>query len=99
MGEPGPVGGHAIDAGNGAEGANVLVRAQIAHHPHGLHRQQHRKGLPDLIVEPIALQLVNEDRVGLAQQVQRLTVDRPQHTHGQAGAGERMPPDDRRRHA
>ena len=47
----GPVGGHGIGAGDGAQGHGALVGALVTHHAHTLDGQQDDAGLPDLVVE------------------------------------------------
>ena len=66
------VGGHAVGRGDGAQRADVVVGAGVAHHADGAHRQQHGEGLPDLVVEAGLADLVEEDGVGLAQDLQPL---------------------------
>ena len=63
------VGRHAVDRGHGAQRADDVIGAPVAHHADGAHRQQHREGLPDRVVEPGLADLVEIDRVGLAQDV------------------------------
>ena len=74
---------------------DVLVGAGVAHHADGLDRQQHGERLGDLALEPGALQLVEEDGVGLAEDLEPLGGHLAQAADGQAGAGERVPPDQR----
>ena len=61
---------HAVDRGHGAQRADEVVGAAVAHDADGLHRQQHGEGLPDLVVEAGLADLVEIDRVGLAQDVE-----------------------------
>src|SRR4051794_35515438 len=42
---------HAVDRGDGAQCADPIVGAAVAHHANGLDRQEHREGLPDVVVE------------------------------------------------
>jgi hypothetical protein len=58
-----------------AQANDVFVSAAVAHHADGLHRQQYRKRLPDLVVEPGAANLVNMDAVGEPQDVELLARD------------------------
>ena len=64
-----------------------------------MHRQQHREGLPDLIVEAGLADLVEIDRVGLAQDVELLAGDLAGHADGEARTRERMAAHERLRQA
>ena len=44
---------------------------------------------------PAVAELLEEDRVGLAQHLEPLARDLAEDAHREAGAGERVPPDDR----
>jgi hypothetical protein len=46
-----------------------IVGPAVAHHADALYRQQHGEGLPDRVVEAGVADLLEEDRVGLAQNV------------------------------
>src|SRR5262249_25216339 len=61
------VGRHAVGRRDGAERHHVVVGAPVAHHADGLHRQDHRERLPDVVVEPGAADLLDEDLVGKPQ--------------------------------
>ena len=63
-----------------------IVGAVVAHHADALHRQEHRKGLPDRVVEPGLADLVEIDRVGLAQDVELFARDRAR-ARGSRGPG------------
>ncbi len=47
-----------------------IIGAEIAHDADGAHRQQHREGLPDVVVEPGAADFLDEDIVGEPQDVE-----------------------------
>ena len=94
MRQPGPVGGHAVAAVDGAHRDRVLVGALVAHDAHALHRQQHRETLPERRVQPGAPDLIDDDRVGQAQQLQPLAGDGADDAHGEAGPGKRLPDDE-----
>ena len=64
------VGRHAVGGGDGAQRADVVVGARVAHHADGAHGQQHGERLPDLVVEAGLADLVEVDGVGLAQDVE-----------------------------
>ena len=70
--EPRPVGGHAVQAVDDPQRDDVVVGALVAHDTHGLDRQQHREGLPDLVVEAGGLDLLFDDDVGLRSMSQLL---------------------------
>jgi len=57
------IGGHAVFGGDRPKRTGRLVGAGVAHHPDGPHRQQHREGLPDRIVQPGFPYLFEEDAV------------------------------------
>ena len=70
-GQPGPVGGHRVLAGDRPQHDRVAVGAPVALHADRAHvGQQHHRALPDLAVQPGRGQLLAGDRVGLAQHVQ-----------------------------
>ncbi len=94
-----PVRRHAVDARDGAEREDVLVRPPVAHDADRLHRQQHRERLPDLVVEAARAQLVEPDRVGLPQHGEGGGRDGAEDADGEAGTGERVAPDDPLGHA
>src|SRR5690606_14105125 len=64
------IGGHAIHRGHGAKGANEFISATITHDADGLHRQEDRKGLPDLVILAGLTDFVEIDGVRLAQDVE-----------------------------
>ena len=72
----------------------VVVGAGVAHHADGLHGQQHGEGLRGAAVEAGGFDFVEDDRVGFAERVEALAGDFAEAADGQAGAGERVPPDD-----
>ena len=88
------VGGHAVGAGDGAQGADVVVGAPVAHHADGLDRQQHREGLPDRVVQPGVADFFEIDRIGLAQDVAAFLGDFAGNADREAGAGEGMAADE-----
>jgi nucleoside phosphorylase len=67
VGERVVVGGHAVGRGDGAQRTDIVIGAPVAHHAHGLDRQQHGEGLPDRIIESGALDLLEIDRIGLVR--------------------------------
>ena len=74
--------------------ADVVVGAVVAHHADGAHRQQHREGLPDRVVEPGVADFLEIDRVGLAQDVAAFLGHLAGDADREAGAGEGMAADE-----
>src|SRR5204862_5540228 len=68
-------------------------RALVALHAHRADRRQDRERLPQLAVEPGAPDLLLEDRVGLAQDLEPLTRDLADDPDRQARPRERLAPD------
>src|SRR2546429_8553120 len=48
-GQTRPVGGHSVEALDGAQDAGGLVGALVAHHADRLDRQEHRERLPEIL--------------------------------------------------
>ena len=61
------VGGHAVDGGNGAEGADMVIAAAIAHYAYGFDGEEDGEGLPDLVVEAGIADLFKVDGIGFAE--------------------------------
>ena len=72
VGQAGPVGGHRVVGGDGADRDRVAVRARVALHADRADRGQHRERLPELAVEAGPADLLLQDRVGLAQRLEPL---------------------------
>jgi hypothetical protein len=72
---------HAVGGGDGAQRADMVVGPPVAHDADGRHRQQHGEGLPDGVIESGGLDLVQIDRIGLAQDGQHLPRDLAGHPH------------------
>src|SRR2546425_3404818 len=89
-----PVRGHEVLGRDRAQCEERGVGAVIALHPDAAHRRQHGERLGDAPIEVGRAQLLDEDRVSVPQRVQPLAVDRTDHAHREAGAGEGMPPED-----
>src|ERR1700730_16061147 len=88
--ERGVVGGHALGRGDRAQGADEIVGPAVAHHADAPHRQQDGKRLPDRVVETGVADLLQEDRVGLAQDVELRAGDLAGDADRQTGAGDRV---------
>ena len=61
---------HPIDGGHGPQGAGIVICAPVAHNPDRAHGQDRYKGLPDLVVKPVLADLIDIDRIRLAQDIQ-----------------------------
>ena len=70
--KPRPVRRHRVDGAHAAKRDGVLVGALVAHHADALDGQEDREGLPDLVVDPRPADLLDQDRVGLAQRLEPL---------------------------
>ena len=89
-----PVGGHAVGARHSAQRHNILIGAEVAHHAHAAHRQQNRESLPDLVVQTALADLLEVNRVGAAQNVERGFGHRAEHADPQTGTRKWVPSDD-----
>src|SRR5919201_85586 len=86
-----PVRGHGVLARHHTNCDDVRVRPVVPHHTDGLQRCQHRERLPHLPVQTVALDLVDDDPVGVAQDLQPLGRDLAEAADRQARTGERLP--------
>src|SRR5258708_30681942 len=84
------VGGHAVGRSDRPQRADVIVGAPVAHDADALHRQQYGEGLPDRVVEAGGADLLEIDRVGLAQDVELLAGDLAGNADGEVGFREGM---------
>lgn len=84
VGQVRPAGGHEVDGLHGAQRDHPLVAAAVADHAHGLHRQEDGEGLAGLVVPAGVVQLLDEDGVGLAQDVGVLLLHLAEDAHAQA---------------
>mmetsp|Transcript_5355 Transcript_5355/g.8426 ORF Transcript_5355/g.8426 Transcript_5355/m.8426 type:complete len:450 (-) Transcript_5355:1154-2503(-) len=80
--------GHPIHGGDGAQRAGIVIGAPVAHHPHGLDRKDRDKGLPNLVVKPMLADLIDIDRIGLAQDVELGARNLAGTADREAGTGE-----------
>ncbi|MPL73681.1 hypothetical protein SDC9_19487 [bioreactor metagenome] len=90
---------HAIDRGHRAQRAGIVIGAPVAHHADGADRQDRHEGLPDLVVEPVLADLVDIDRIRLAQDREFLAGDLAGAADRQARAREGVTADELRRQA
>ena len=94
VGQSGPVGRHGIVAGDGADDNGIGIGAPVAHHAHGADGRQHGEALPQLAVQAGPADLLDDDGIGVAQNLGPLPRDLPDDAHAQPGTGERLAPHD-----
>ena len=80
--------GHEVVGDHGAQGEHVIVSALVAHHAHGARVGEHGKILVGAFAQPV--DLLAEDGVGVAQNVQLFFGQLAHDAHGEAGPGERL---------
>src|SRR6185437_12846767 len=86
------VGCHAVARRDGPQGEHIIVRAPVAHHSDGSHRQKNGKRLPNLVVETGFANLVEIDSIRFAQDFESVARDLARYADGKARARKRMPP-------
>ena len=93
VGQPRPVGGHRVVGGDGADHDRVGVGAPVALDADRADDRQHAEGLPELPVHLGGADLLLQDRVGGAEDVEPFAVDlaaddadRQAGARGRAGA-------------
>src|SRR5258708_1009487 len=67
IGQARPPRGHEIDRCHRPQGNHVVIAPAVAHDADRSHRQEHRKGLADLVVEIVRAQFFDENCVRTAQ--------------------------------
>ena len=72
------------------DGMYLFICSSVAHNTDGLHGQQHRKRLADLVVQACRADLRDEDVVGMLQNFDLLASNRPKNADRQAGSRERV---------
>ena len=92
-----PVGSHGVGARHGAQSHRMLVCALVAHHSYAAYRgEQHRTGLPHLVIQRLAVltdvvvHVLDVDVVGVLQYAYFLARDVTEYAHCQPRAWERM---------
>ena len=70
VGDAGPVGGHKVTGGDGAQGQGVVIGPAVAHDTHGAGIGEHCKILADILVLTGGRDLLPVDGVGLPEYVQ-----------------------------
>ena len=86
IGQPGPVGGHRVVGGDGAEHDRVGVGALIALHADRADDRQYAERLPELALETCGANLLLQDRVRLPHDFEALPGDlaQPRGLRGRA---------------
>ena len=77
MGKGVVVGGHSVHGSDGTQCAGIVVGASIPHDANRTHGQDRDEGLPDFIVKTMFADLVDIDRICLAQDIQFCACDFP----------------------
>ena len=90
----GPVSGHGVGGGDGAECYGTLVGAFVAHYAYALHGEQNDACLPHFVVESPVAESLNEDVVSFLEYLHFLGGDVAEDAHCQTGAGEGMAGDE-----
>ena len=75
--------GHGIHRIHGAQDHRPIVRAGIVVHTHRLEVGNHRKVLPNLLIQTGQLELLAQDGIGLTQRLQTIARDGTQAAHTQ----------------
>src|SRR5690606_24485748 len=91
-----PVGRHPVARLDDAKRDDVLVGPLVAHHSHGLDREEHREGLPDVRVVAIGANLLLDDRIGRAKDLEALARHLAENADREPGTGEGLAIDDLR---
>src|SRR5437868_11997142 len=89
------IGRHAVERGHCAQSAHIVIGAIITHDADGAHRQKHCERLPDGVVQAGIADLFEIHGVGLPEDVALFVRDLAGYADGEAGAGERVPADER----
>jgi hypothetical protein len=56
--------------GHGTQPDHIVISPPVAHHAAGFHRQQHREGLPDVVLEAVVADFRDVDVDGETQDVE-----------------------------
>ena len=70
IGQPAPIGRHAVLRIDRADRAGFVVRALVAHHADRSHGQQHAKRLPERVIKARRADFFVDDSVGFSQALQ-----------------------------
>jgi hypothetical protein len=88
-----PVSGHIIGSLNGTESNNLVVNSLVAHDTNSANWEKSSKSLGDLAVKTGSLDLLDEDVVGLAGNIDLFGSDLSENTDGDTWSWEGMSPD------
>src|SRR5688572_21918900 len=88
------VGGHSVGGSYRAQTDDMLVGTSVAHDAYGLHREDHGKGLPDLVVQTGAADLFEINLVGEAKNIQLVACDLAGAADRKTGTWKRVPADE-----
>ena len=83
-----------FNSANDLQGAHVIVGAPVAHHANGAHGQQHGERLPDHVVQSRLADLIDVDRIRIAQDVEFFGGDLAGAADREPGAREWMAADE-----
>ena len=99
IGNPRPIAGHTVYAGNGTDRNGVVVGTPVAHNTHAADVRQNGEVLPDLAIQPGTGNLFSEDCIRLPDDKELVLRDLTEATDRKARAGERLTVDDMLRQA
>ena len=98
MSEPVIIRRHAIDAGDGSEDARMVVCPPIAHNADRPYWKKNCKSLPDLVVQAVASDLLQQDFIGISKYLELSFGDFAEAANGESGSGEGVPGEEFPRH-
>src|SRR5947209_19950737 len=81
-----------------ADRASVSIGAVVTHYTNRHHRQQHRKRLPDLVVQSSSLDFRDHDLIGVLQQFDTLGGDLSENANRESRTGKGLTLQDLLRH-
>ena len=90
VGDAGPVGGHKVAGGDGAESQSVVIGPAVTHNAHGTHVGEHREILVHGALQMGLSDLVPENEVCQAQSVQLVLRHLADDPDGKARTRERL---------
>ena len=79
--------GHEVDGLDGAQGDDPFVGAGVTDDANGFHRQEDGERLTGLVVPARLAQFVDEDGIGLGQQISKLGLTSPRIRTPRPGPG------------
>ena len=99
MRDLGELNGHGVGGDDGADAYGVIVGAAVAHDADGAHAGEDGEVLPNFPFHTGVFDLFAENIVAVTEDRQLFLCDLAEDTNAEAGAGEGLTPDERRRHA